>query len=90
MRVILLGSSALMSAALGIGAALAADGVQLTIGGRYMAAAGGHLHEEFDDPFVDEGDLRNYVFKQDVEVHFEGEATLDNGLVVGARIELEG
>jgi len=86
----MLGSSALVSAGLAIGAAQAADGVVLTIGGRYMAAAGGHLHEEFSDPFIDENDLRDYVFKQDVEVHFKGEATLDNGLVVGARIELEG
>src|SRR5262249_20322956 len=90
MRGFMLGSSALVSAGLAIGAAQAADGVKLSIGGRYMAAAGGHLDEEFSDPFVDENDLRDYVFKQDVEVHFKGEATLDNGLVVGTRIELEG
>jgi len=90
MRTLMLGSSALVSAGLAIGATQAADGVTLTIGGRYMAAAGGLLHEDFTHPFVDEGDLRNYVFKQDVEVHFKGEATLDNGLVVGAKIELEG
>ena len=35
-------------------------------------------------------DARNYVFKQDVEVAFEGETTLDNGLRVGATVELEG
>jgi len=86
----MLGSSALVSTALAIVAAEAAEGVTLTIGGRYMAAAGGHLHEDFDLPFFDGDDLRDYVFKQDVEVHFKGEATLDNGLVVGARIELEG
>src|SRR5215470_5784799 len=86
----MLGSSALVSAGLAIGAAQAVEGVTLTIGGRYMAAAGGHLHEDFDLPFFDGDNLRDYVFKQDVEVHFKGEATLDNGLVVGARIELEG
>ncbi|MGH9200062.1 MAG: porin [Vicinamibacterales bacterium] len=90
MRTLMLGSSALASTGLAICAAQAADGVTLTIGGRYMAAPGGLLHEDFAHPFFDEGDLRNYVFKQDVEVHFKGEATLDNGLVVGARIELEG
>ncbi len=90
MRTLMLGSSALVSTGLAIGAAQAADGIELTIGGRYMAAAGGHLHEEFAHPSFDEGDLRDYVFKQDVEVHFEGAATLDNGLVVGAKIELEG
>jgi hypothetical protein len=30
------------------------------------------------------------VFKQDVEVYFLGETVLDNGLTVGARVELEG
>jgi predicted porin len=75
---------------LAFGAAPAAEGVTLTVGGRYMAAAGGHLHEDFTHPFIDDDDVRGYVFKQDVEVHFTGEATLDNGLVVGARIELEG
>jgi len=90
MRTLMLGSSALVSAGLAIGASQAAEGVTLTIGGRYMGAAGGLLQEDFANPFVDEDDLRNYVFKQDVEVHFRGEATLDNGLVVGAKIELEG
>lgn len=90
MRRGMLGSSALVSAALALGTAQAADGVTLTISGRYMGAAGGHLHEDFNDPSIREDDVRGYVFKQDVEVHFKGEATLDNGLVVGAKIELEG
>src|SRR5262249_54501136 len=90
MRGFILGSSALVSAGLAIGAAQAADGGKLSVGGRYMAAAGRRLDEEFSDPFIDENALRDYVFKQDVEVHFKGEATLDNGLVVGTRIELEG
>ena len=30
------------------------------------------------------------VFRQDVEVYFKGETTLDNGLTVGATIQLEG
>jgi hypothetical protein len=90
MRALMLGSTALISTALAFGTAPAAEGVTLTVGGRYMAAAGGHLHEDFTHPFIDDSDIRNYVFKQDVEVHFRGEATLDNGLVVGAKIELEG
>jgi predicted porin len=90
MRRLLLGSSALLAAALNCGAARAAEGIQLSIGGRYMAAAGGLVGEDFDNPFFDEGTLRPYVFKQDAEIHFKGEATLDNGLTVGARVELEG
>ncbi|MGH6927840.1 MAG: hypothetical protein ACREEV_05955, partial [Dongiaceae bacterium] len=68
MRTRMLGSSALISTGLAFGTVQAADGVTLTIGGRYMAAAGGHLHEDFAHPFIAEDDLRNYVFKQDVEV----------------------
>ena len=36
------------------------------------------------------GQLRDYVVKQDVEIHFKGETTFDNGLTVGVRVELEG
>jgi hypothetical protein len=42
------------------------------------------------DGFDDDGRTRDYVFKQDVEVYFLGETVLDNGLTVGARVELEG
>ncbi len=90
MRKFLLGSTGLLALAISCGQGRAADGVKLTIGGRYMAAAGGVVSEDFDNPFFDENDLRDYVFKQDVEVHLRGEATLDNGLKVGAKIELEG
>jgi hypothetical protein len=90
MRISLLASSALVNVGLLIGVAQAADGVTLTIAGRYMGAAGVTLAEDIPSPFVSEDDLRHYVFKQDVEVHFTGEATLDNGLVVGAHVELEG
>src|SRR5262245_3046969 len=88
---LLLGTSTL--AALGLLAfdAMAADGVKLGIGGRYKGAAGAVLNENFSDSSgVSGNDVRNYVFKQDVEVYFLGETTLDNGLTVGARIELEG
>jgi predicted porin len=46
----------------------------------------------FDDD--GEGELGNEAntdgFFNDAEIHFKGETTLDNGLVVGARVELEG
>jgi hypothetical protein len=45
--------------------------------------------EDSDIPGQDSS-TRNYVFKQDVEVYFLGETVLDNGLTVGARVELEG
>jgi hypothetical protein len=88
MKKALLGTTALIAAGMAFGnAAYAADGVKLSIGGRYMGAAG----VNFEDPDGFSNDqARDYVFKQDVEVYFLGETVLDNGLTVGARVELEG
>jgi outer membrane protein OmpU len=89
MKKALLGTTALIAAGLAIGDAYAADGVKLSIGGRYMGAAG-VLFAEDSDISGQDSSTRNYVFKQDVEVYFLGETVLDNGLTVGARVELEG
>jgi hypothetical protein len=88
MKKALLGTTALIAAGMAVGDAYAAEGVTLELGGRYMGAAGVLFAEDSD--FYDEDDTRNYVFKQDVEVYFAGETVLDNGLTVGARVELEG
>jgi len=90
-RITLLNST--MLAALGFVAreAAAADSVKLEIGGSYQGAAGVVFFEDFSSSSeVGGSDVRSYVFKQDVEVHFHGETTLTNGLTVGAQIELEG
>jgi hypothetical protein len=70
--------------------AAAADGVKLMLGGRYKGTAGVVFDDFSASSGVSDSDLRDYVFKQDVEIYFSGETTLDNGLTVGARIELEG
>ena len=89
MKKILLGSTALVAAASLAGTAQAAQGVQLGLGGYYQAAAG--LLFSQDDGTGEPGhNTRDVVFRQDVEIHFKGETKLDNGLTVGARIELEG
>ena len=89
MKHVLLGTTALVAAGFAASSAHAAQGVQLGIGGYYAAAAGLILSQ--DDNNGDPGaHTRDIVFRQDVEVHFKGETTLDNGLTVGARIELEG
>lgn len=87
MKKALLGTTALIAAGFAVGDAYAADGVTLELGGRYMGAAG-VVFEDADG--FDDDDFRDYVFKQDVEVYFAGETVLDNGLTVGARVELEG
>jgi hypothetical protein len=84
----LLGTTALVAGGMAAGPALA-DGVELGIGGRYAAAAGVNVSEDFYDG-TGMDDPRAGAFKQDVEIHFTGETTLDNGITVGAAIRLEG
>jgi predicted porin len=93
MKHTLLGTTALVAAGLMVGSAYAADGgVKLGLGGMYRGAYGSHFDTQdggtgsVEDSELDRGD----VVKQDIEVHFKGEAVLDNGLTVGARVELEG
>jgi outer membrane protein OmpU len=93
MKHTLLGTTALVAAGLMVGSAYAADGgVKLGIGGFYRGAYGSHFDTQDDGSGgVESSKLdRADVVKQDIEVHFKGEAVLDNGLTVGARVELEG
>lgn len=91
MRLALLHTTALAAVGLTAGSGSAADGVRLEIGGSYMGAAGVVLGEDASAAAgIRERDLRDYVFKQDVEIRFSGETILDNGLTVGAAVELEG
>ena len=84
----LLASTALLGVGLAASPAVAADGIKLSIGGFFKSA----YMVVFDDD--SEGDLGNEQntdgFFSDAEVHFTGTTVLDNGLEVGARIELEG
>jgi hypothetical protein len=89
MRNNFLASTAIVALCLTTGECWAADGVKLYITGRYYAAAGAALDQD-DDPGESGDNTRDDVFKQDVEVHFRGETLLDNGLTVGAKVELEG
>jgi outer membrane protein OmpU len=88
---ILLGSSAAVAAGAVAVDAAAAEGVALRIGGSYKGAAAVVVSEDYSaSSGVAGGDVRGYAFSQDVEVYFQGETVLDNGLAVGARVELEG
>jgi hypothetical protein len=89
MRGYLCSTTAIVAVGFASAPAAAEQGVRLTLGGYYGAAAGILFSQ--DDGDGDPGQhTRNVVFRQDVEVHFKGETTLDNGLTVGAVIELEG
>jgi predicted porin len=95
MRRALLGTTALIGAGL-VGAlpALAESPIQLTVGGFFRTAymvvlddddsLPNNVQQEPGDDRAEDG-----VFS-DAEIHFMGRTVLDNGLEVGARVELEG
>ena len=70
------------------GPAFAADPIKLTVGGffkeAYMVVADDHGQDDFGHDNNTDG-----LFN-DAEIHFTGSTVLDNGLEVGARVELEG
>ena len=80
MKKILVASSALVAVAFA-GQAQASEKISLSVGG-YMEQWIGVADQ-------DRGESRN-AFQSDTEVHFSGSTTLDNGIEVGAKIELEG
>src|SRR6201996_4520305 len=87
MKKVLLGTSAMLAAGLGASPAFAADGIQLHLGGFFRTAVEGNWDNNAKG---DLGDNRyNDSVDSDGEVYFTGKTTLDNGLTVGARVELE-
>jgi hypothetical protein len=85
MKHVLLGSTALVAASLVAGTAWAEEPVKLGITGFYQAAMGGVI----DEDGAADSSTRNYSVETNGEVRFMGETTLDNGLTVGARVEME-
>jgi outer membrane protein OmpU len=83
-----MGSAALFSAGVAASPAFAADGIKLSVGGFFREA---YLVTFDDDSEGELGNERNTDgFFNDAEIHFKGSTVLDNGLEVGARVELEG
>ena len=95
MKRALLGTTALIGASLGAAATAAAESpIQLTVGGFFRTAYMVVLDDDDSGPnnsFQEPGDdkAEDGVFS-DAEIHFVGRTVLDNGLEVGARVELEG
>jgi outer membrane protein OmpU len=88
MKKVLLGTTALLGAGLVASPAFAADGIKLGVGGFFKTA---YMVNFDDDSEGERGNEHNTdgVFS-DAEIHFTGSTVLDNGLEVGARVELEG
>ena len=95
MKRALLGTTALIGASLGAAAPAAAESpIQLSVGGFFRTAYMVVLDDDDSGPensFQEPGDdkAEDGVFS-DAEIHFVGRTVLDNGLEVGARVELEG
>jgi len=97
MKRALFSTTALVGAGLVCSApAWAESPIRLTIGGFYRAAYMAVVDD--NDGFLGPFDVKNEPgfdknedgFFSDAEVHFSGRTVLDNGLEIGARIELEG
>ena len=88
MKRILLGGSAIASAALLSAGTQAADPLKLSLGG-YFQAYGVYITQD-DEPGDPGRDRRNFTLKREAEVHFKGETKLDNGLTVRFEVQLEG
>jgi predicted porin len=89
MKRVLFGTTGLATAFLTAStAAIAADGIKLSVGGYFKQA---YMIVADDDDEGEPGFNRNINgFFNDAEIHFVGSTVLDNGLEVGARVELEG
>ena len=83
MKKILFASSAIAAVAFA-GQASASEPIKLSVGG-YMEQWAGFA----DEDNTATGGRKN-AFQSDTEVYFTGSTTLDNGIEIGARIELEG
>jgi predicted porin len=71
------------------GTAQASDGIKLDVGGFFQTVYQGVFQlNTTDSPFDNHRNLDRFV--HNAEIHFKGETTLDNGLTVGAHVELEG
>jgi outer membrane protein OmpU len=88
MKRFILGSTALVGVATLAAAAQASDGIKLDVGGFFQTVYGGVFDKKAKGHFGDHHNTDRFL--HNAEVHFKGETTLDNGLTVGAHIELEG
>ncbi|HTO64461.1 MAG TPA: porin [Bradyrhizobium sp.] len=88
MKKLLLGSTAVIGCASLASAANASDGIKLEVGGFFKIVAMGVFDDKNNHHFGSERNTDS--INHNAEVHFTGETTLDNGLTIGAHIELEG
>lgn len=86
MKTILIGSTALLAAAIIAPAAQASEPLKLQLGGfleYYVTGA------SQDDGYKDANRVNNFDVQGEGEIYFQGETTLDNGMTVGVMVQLE-
>ncbi|SIS49393.1 porin [Insolitispirillum peregrinum] len=88
MKKLLIGTSALVAAASIAGAAQAADPIKLSVGG-YGAVMVGYASQDDDYTKATGREVTGVDVKGDNEIHFKGSTTLDNGLTVSVKYEIE-
>jgi predicted porin len=88
MKKLLLGSTALLVTGLAANSAFAADGIKLGLGGFFKTSVDVNIDDNGDGDLGHNRDAS--MVSSDAEIYFVGKTTLDNGLTVGTRVELEG
>jgi len=88
MKKVLLGTTALLGAGLLASPAFAADGIKLGLGGFFKTSVDVNIDDHGQNDLGNNRDTS--MVSSDAEIYFTGKTTLDNGLTVGARVELEG
>ncbi|HWT97023.1 MAG TPA: porin [Terriglobales bacterium] len=88
MKRILVGTSALVGVGLIASPAFAADGIKLGLGGFFRTSIDANIDNNGNNDLGNGRDSTEVT--SDAEIYFLGKTTLDNGLTVGARVELEG
>jgi hypothetical protein len=88
MKKLLIGTSAIVAAASFAGAAQAADPIKLSVGG-YGAVMVGYASQDDDYLTATGREVTGVDVKGDNEIHFKGSTTLDNGLTVAVKYEIE-
>lgn len=89
MKKLLLGTTALAAAGLAAGPAMAQDygQISLSVGGYYQNFLS--VVAQDDDTTAPDREFNPVNVRHEGEIHFKGETTLDNGLVVGFQAQLE-
>jgi predicted porin len=88
MKKTLFGTTAMLGMGLAAAPAVAADPIKLTVGGFFKSAYQVVIDDDSEGEIGNEHNTDGFF--SDAEIHFTGSTVLDNGLEVGARVELEG